>query len=340
MRRRVWPLLLALACNPTASERPSPPASAPAAVSSSQPMPPPSAATTTAPRSDPTPATPRPPTEKPADEGPWEAAELTWRIRHAELGEMVVVVHVPATRERVPMLITMHGLGESEKGPERGARGWTDDYALPRALRRLAEPPLAPGDLEKLASARRLAALNESLAAHPYRGLVVVTPYTPNILAGDRSLDAADALGRFLVDELIPRVRRETPALPDASATGIDGVSLGGRAALLVGLAHPKAFGAVGSLQAAIYGHELDDLTRRAGAALTDNPALRLRLLTSTGDFYRGTIEGLAAQWKRRGLAHRLDVVEGPHSYAFNRGPGVYEMLLFHDRALRGEPYL
>jgi iron(III)-salmochelin esterase len=327
--QRLWPLWFALACNPTARESPGP---SPVSASAAEPP------RTVAPNAASAEASAAPAAAP--NEGPWPAAELTWRFPHAELGEMVVVVHVPATAQRLPVLVTMHGLGESEKGPERGARGWTDDYALPRALRRLGQPPLADADLEKLSSASRLATLNASLAAHPYGGLVVVTPYTPNILAGDRSLDAAEPLGRFLVDDLLPRVRRETPALSDPAATGIDGVSLGGRAALLVGLSQPQAFGAVASLQAAIYAHELDEITRRAATALAQNPNLRLRLLTSTGDFYRASIERLATQWKGRGLEHRLDVVDGPHSYAFNRGPGVYEMLLFHDRALRGQPYL
>jgi hypothetical protein len=30
-------------------------------------------------------------------------------------------------------------------------------------------------------------------------------------------------------------------------------------------------------------------------------------------------------------------VVPGPHDYPFNRGPGAIEMLLWHDRVLRGE---
>jgi hypothetical protein len=30
--------------------------------------------------------------------------------------------------------------------------------------------------------------------------------------------------------------------------------------------------------------------------------------------------------------------VPGPHDYEFNRGPGAYEMLMFHDRVLRGQP--
>ena len=32
--------------------------------------------------------------------------------------------------------------------------------------------------------------------------------------------------------------------------------------------------------------------------------------------------------------------VVNTHSYRFNRGPGAYEMLLYHDRALRGLPAL
>jgi len=38
------------------------------------------------------------------------------------------------------------------------------------------------------------------------------------------------------------------------------------------------------------------------------------------------------------GVDNELAVIPGPHDYEFNRGPGVYEMLVFHDRALRGEP--
>ena len=65
---------------------------------------------------------------------------------------------------------------------------------------------------------------------------------------------------------------------------------------------------------------------------------LALRLVTSDGDFYRGTLAGLSKALTAAKHRHRFDVVAGPHGYAFNRGPGLYEMLLFHDRVLRGEP--
>jgi len=65
-----------------------------------------------------------------------------------------------------------------------------------------------------------------------------------------------------------------------------------------------------------------------------------VRLLTSREDYFLVPTRTLGAELEQAGVENRLDVVEGDHSYEFNRGPGVYEMLLFHDRALRGERYL
>ncbi|MEQ9323123.1 MAG: alpha/beta hydrolase-fold protein [Polyangiaceae bacterium] len=271
----------------------------------------------------------------PAPVAPTPARELTWRWDHTPVGPMVVVVSIPETDRKLPVLIAMHGLGESEKGPVRGARGWLDDYRLDEALERLASPPIQSADYQRLGGSARREELNAVLAAHPYEGMILVMPYTPNILEPDRSLDGADALGEFLVEEVLPKVHRQTPALSDAESTGIDGVSLGGRAALLVGLSHPERFGVVGTLQAAVYPHEIDDVVTRVKSARTHNPKQQLRLLTSSGDFYRGTLAKLSRALTRQKLVHHFIVVEGPHAYAFNRGPGVYEMLVFHDRALR-----
>ena len=274
-------------------------------------------------------------TAAPTSTAPVEAQEHTWRWKDSPVGPMVVVVSVPRTAEKLPVLIAMHGLGESEKGPERGARGWLDDYRLDKALERLAEPPLNEADYQRLGGSSRRGELNAVLSAHPYEGLILVMPYTPNILEPDRSLDGADALGEFLVEQGLPKVHEQTPALTDPESTGIDGVSLGGRAALLVGLAHPDRFGVVGTLQAAVYPHEIDGIVSRVKSARTRDAKQQLRLLTSSGDFYRGTLTKLSKALTEERLDHHFVVVEGPHAYAFNRGPGVYEMLLFHDRALR-----
>lgn len=251
---------------------------------------------------------------------------------------MSVVISIPerAADERFPVLVAFHGLGEAMKGPDRGARGWLDDYWMGRALERLHRGFLTRDDFLGFVEERRLAAINRGLKARAYAGLVVVTPYTPTLIRGEHPFDAAPALTRFVTDVLLPRVVRETPAVAAPRATGVDGVSLGGRAAVLVGLLAPERFGALGALQAAFDPEDVPEIVERARQARKKNPQLVLRFLSSRRDYYlevnRAIDRGLAAA----GIPHALLVVPGPHAYEFNRGPGAYEMLIFHDRVLRG----
>lgn len=306
---------LARAGQPSASSTPVAPASAPSSAASSA----------TAPQA-----------------ATGQLRELTWTFDNvAPYGRIRVVVAIPthaSEQNRLPVLVAMHGRGEALKGPDVGARGWIDDYWLPKAVRRLHNPPLARKDLLDIADNARLQRINHSLEQAAYGGVIVVCPYTPDISVGNQAFSAAKPLEHFLVDVLLPRVYKETPAIGTAQTTGIDGVSLGGRAALLVGLSRPESFGAVGGIQPAFGDGEIDELTGLATSALKANPSLSIRLLTSSHDFYRNTTRATSQTWKVRGLAHSLVVVPGPHNYAFNRGPGVVEMLLFHDRALRGKP--
>ena len=271
-----------------------------------------------------------------------DAHELTWIYPDTEVGPMQVVVVIPArldVEQRFPVLVAMHGRGEALKGPGPGARGWVDDYWLPQALARLHDPPLTRDDFLGMVTGDRLGRLNGDLERHPFEGLVVVCPYTPDRLSGDLPFESAEPLARFLVDELLPRVRRETPAFADAKRTGIDGVSLGGRASLLVGLLRPEAFGVVAALQPAFDLVETEGLAARAARALRRNAELRFRLVTSSRDYYLESTRALAASFRAVGAEPNLLVAVGNHSYDFNRGPGVYEMLLFHDRALRGRDW-
>lgn len=278
---------------------------------------------------------------QPAGDGSYR--EVTWTWSDTPVGPMQVVVVIPkhaSAEHKLPVLVAMHGRGEAFKGPEKGARGWVDDYWLPAALKKLHAPPITKKDMQGFAEADHLTKLNDSLKAQPYRGVIGVFPFTPDILAGERAFVQARPLAKFIVDQLLPRVYRETPAIGTPESTGVDGVSLGGRASLLVGLERPEAFGVVGTLQPAFDRSESFRLAHMAKAAREKNPKLKFRLLTSDGDFYLGPTKKISAEFRAEGVDHRLDIVPGPHDYEFNRGPGVYEMLLFHDRSLRGERFL
>lgn len=267
--------------------------------------------------------------------------ELTWSF-DGPFGPNDVVVSIPAgagPERRLPVLVALHGRGESRKGNRRGARGWIDDYELDRALDRLAQPPLAAGDFRGYVSRQRLKRINRELGAHPYEGLIVVCPYLPDVLRRGVAFERAEALAGFIVDVLLPRVYAETPAIGTPETTGIDGVSLGGRASLLVAAARPQAFGAVGALQAALDGSEVARVSQLTAEAFLQNPQLKLRLLTSGQDHFRRVNQRLSAALTKKGVRHQYLSVVGTHGYRFNRGPGGLEMLLFHDRALRGMPW-
>jgi enterochelin esterase-like enzyme len=267
-------------------------------------------------------------------------SEVTWTYAATPIGPMNAVVVLPerADGERFPLLLTFHGLGEARKGPEKGARGWIDDYGLYKAIERLHHPPLTADDLQGFADPDRLAKLNAALAAEPYRGLVIVNSYTPDMLRGDEPFSKVPPLARFVIDELLPRAARETPAFGTPQTTGIEGISLGGRAALSIGLRNPEAFAAVGGLQPAFDLENAGAVATRAARAHQKNPALSFHLLTSDGDYFLGSTKAISAAMTSVGVPHSLVIAPGPHDYPFNRGPAVYEMLLHHDRVLRGLP--
>jgi hypothetical protein len=263
--------------------------------------------------------------------------EKTWTFQDPKFGRIDVVAVLPDRfpDERFPMLIALHGRGEALKGPERGARGWVDDYAMLRAMQRLANPPLTAADFENIVSPKRLEKLNQALEQEPFRGLVVLCPYTPDLLAGDKPFERVRPYAQFLVDVLLPRARQELPVIGTPETTGIDGVSLGGRVGFLSGLMAAEQFHTVAGLQAAFDSDDAWALGRLGDDAYRRNRNLRFRLLTSERDYFIEANQTIAAEFERRRLPMKFLLVPGPHDYIFNRGPGSIEMLFFHDRALR-----
>lgn len=278
--------------------------------------------------------------EAPPEAPSWLATlDLAFDGAEARGGAARALVIAPkdAPKASCPVLVALHGRGEAVRGAEVGAYGWWRDYRLGATLAALQRRSLTTADFGGHVEPARLQALNAGLRERAFGGLVIVCPHTPDLLSvpkSERHLGAADRFATWLADELLPRVRREVAcAGPD---TGIDGVSLGGRVALLAGLGRPDVFRAVGTLQPAITEGEADALAARAKSWAAGRTDGSLRLLTSDGDYFRPAVAALSAALARAGVAHDHRVIVGPHDYAFNRGPGGLEMLLFHDRVLRG----
>lgn len=239
-------------------------------------------------------------------------------------------------RERYPVVIALHGRGEA-RDPERGHLGWANLYRLPDAFAALLRGRVTAADYNRFVRETHLAYVNASLRARPFTGVMVVTPYVPDIAGEELGSERMRQLGAWLSGPLLEHVReRFEGAARTREGTGIDGVSMGGRVALEVGLTHPDAFGAVGAIQPAIRGQEARLAELAAGAARASPQ--RLRLLTSEEDPFLWATRRLSTALAERRVTHTLTVMPGPHDYAFNRGPGGIEMLLFHDRALAREP--
>lgn len=267
-----------------------------------------------------------------------QAGDASWKdlsfdpYPDAPEGQRALVFTPPNARE-LPMLIALHGRGESGRGLDVGARGWRDDYRIGRLYERLQRPPLTPKDLLDTISLERLARLNASLQKEPFRGLSLVCPYTPDL--PDKSPAGAAGFGRFVVEKLLPQARSLSGTRPDRAVTGIDGVSMGGRLALLVGLSRPDIFGSVGALQPALKPSEGPMISELARAAMKAFP-VELRLVSSEADPFLPAVRAVSERLRADGVVHELLIAQGHHDYDWNRGPGGAEMLLWHERVLRG----
>ena len=106
------------------------------------------------------------------------------------------------------------------------------------------------------------------------------------------------------------------------AATAIDGVSLGGRMALLSGLYQPAAFGSVGTLQAAFDSSDATKLASLAVQAKAANPTLKFRLLTSEDDYFLHANQAISAAFRQAHVEHQFVVIPGPHDYALIAAQG------------------
>ncbi len=235
---------------------------------------------------------------------------------------------------RYPVVVALHGAGEAARGTERAVLGWKVDYELAEAYGALARGRLGFPDFRGFVTRRHLDAVNTTLAARPFRGVMVVSPYTPNLLSEPPESPRIAVYADWIAGRMLAAVRQELPAAAHGrESTGIDGVSLGGMMALEIGFRHPEVFGSVGAIQPAIRGR-VEHLADLAARARTGGFPQEIRLLTSQGDPFREPTRALSTALRERRVPHRLIELPGPHDYAFNRGPGSIELLRFHDEVL------
>jgi hypothetical protein len=232
------------------------------------------------------------------------------------------------------LLVLFHGLGETSS-QALGIRAFADRYGLVEADRRLRAPPVA----RTLKGAvyledERIAELNAALSREPYRGLALVCPFTPNVFRQPSTPAALDRYAAWVVDALLPVVRKSF-ALPEGAArAAVDGVSLGGYVSLEVFLRRPEAFGSVGTMQGAFGKNLADAYAGRFAEAFSRAGRRSLRVASSSGDGGRAASERLCAKLRERGIDPVYSLSPGPHDQRWLREVGTLDMLFHYDRTL------
>jgi hypothetical protein len=268
-------------------------------------------------------------------EAPGELEEHELEVPGEPLAQRCLVL-VPRNEPRPGrLLVLFHGLGEtSSQG--LGIRAFADRYGLAGADRRLRHPPVARilKDAVFLTD-ERIAALNGELSREPYRGLALVCPYTPNVFRQPSTAVALDRYAGWVVDKLLPVVRR-TFAVPEGPANaGVDGVSLGGFVSLEVFLRRPEAFGAAGTMQVAFSAPLADVYARRIAETFARVGRRPLRVASSSWDKGRPASERLCAKLRERGIEPSYSLTPGPHDQRWLREVGSLDLLFHYDRTLR-----
>ncbi|NUP07157.1 MAG: hypothetical protein HOW73_13970 [Polyangiaceae bacterium] len=260
----------------------------------------------------------------------FEVKRLSVKGKHASRFDLLVPKHL-AKEEKVRLLVALHGLGESHD-PELGAAAWVDRYGLGTSYERLRAPPIVKTGKRGDWTDDRLSEVNAALKKRPFSGLAVACPFTPNFKdVADRG-KAIREYGEWIVGEVVPLARKEAPCSTSASATALDGCSMGGPFALDIFIQHPDAFGAVGTVQGAFgeqrapkYAEQLADVVDKHGAK-------SIHLLSSEGDKFKGSAKALGSELTKRKVPNTVRIIPGPHDQPWLREAGTIEMLLFHER--------
>lgn len=239
-----------------------------------------------------------------------------------------------AADKTYPMVVVFGGAGESIRAPRNGALAWMHYYKMDEAIQSLQRETLEPADFQGLVTPDELARFNRELQRHPYRGMIVVCPYSPPLSLG-RTMDHPD-YEAYLIQELLPALVNHYRVSP--GRIGIDGVSNGGARSMYYGFKYPHLFVAIGSVQGS-FGPFMDlyeQLIQKHADVLKKKA---IQLITSDRDSMRLSVQHMHELLNRYNIPHRYHQMTGPHDYVFNQGPGSIGLLVFHDAMLHaGKP--
>lgn len=234
---------------------------------------------------------------------------------------------------RYAMVVALHDLRGAERGPSKGPMIWSVNFELPVAFGAFERGRLERRDFNGFVSAEHLAAINARLAGTPFAAPVVVSPYVPNLSAA--SPEELSRYADWLVDVVLPAVREAFEGVARGrEGTGIDGIGLGGRVALEVGLRKPEAFGAVGAIQPSLE----ESMVASIADLVKPEAGQAIRLVTSEEDPARAATLRFSQALRERSVPHAFVDTPGTHDIEYGRGAGAIELLRFHTSELVREP--
>lgn len=229
-----------------------------------------------------------------------------------------------------PLVLAFGGRGESLRDKREGAQAWIKYYYLDEAAQALSNPPLTLDAFNQFIDTDSLAGINSQLEHHPYKGLIIANPYSPDILENHDLTDAG--YEKFVMERLLPYLKSHYRI--QSQAIGIDGVSLGAARSMYFGLKYPEVFTTLGSIQGALdpWMPLFIQLIQANQTILANHPPIQL--ITSSGDYLRlSTIQMKEALTSFDIQTNYYDF-KGPHDYIFNRGPGSLMLLIYHNHYL------
>lgn len=230
---------------------------------------------------------------------------------------------------RYALVVALHDLRGVERGPQRAAMVFSVNFTVPVTFGALERGRLTRRDFSGFVTDSHLELVNSELSSAPFEPPVIVSPYIPDL--SEASPEEFDRYTKWITETLLPSVREAYPGVSQERAgTGIDGIEMGGRAALEIGLRAKEHFASVGAIQPL-----LDSRSAASLASRVDPEANQyLRLMTSEEDPGRGDVISLSRALRERAIPHELLDTPGTRDIEYGRGPGSIELLRFHTRVL------